>query len=52
MKQGKTLTRSQKEALSKANRNWKEWLAIPTECETKFKFINKNSRQIILVDKK
>lgn len=52
MKQGKTLTRNEKEALSRANRNWKDWLSIPTDCEMKHRFINKNDGKIILVDKR
>lgn len=52
MKQGKPLTREQKEALSKAGRNWKDWLSIPTDLETKFKFIHKESNQIIFVERR
>lgn len=51
MKQGKTLTRLEKKALSKANRNWKEWLSIPTDCEMKYKFVHKETKQIILINK-
>lgn len=50
LKQGKKLTRQQKELLSRKGYNWKEWL-YSSEDEQAICFVRKDSKEVAWIEK-
>lgn len=50
MKQGKKLTRQQKELLNRKGYNWKEWL-YSSEDEQAICFVHKETKEICWIEK-